>query len=164
MKHYLSTIEDIVAAWYRPLPHLPEKVRRWLAANSWWIVLIGVIIQVLSILLMLFLFTAGGLLLAALFGAFLAIGIGILVGIIWFSGQILTFILSIMAVLPLRARRRQGWVFLFLILLLSALLDIVGLLVYHNIVSFIWNMLVIAASGYLLFEIRAYFGAGDTET
>lgn len=165
MNDYLRKLEGTIGSWYTGLPHLPESWRRWIANNCWWVVLIGVIIQVVSILWVLFLIAAGGLFLAAFLGAYMAIGagIGLLIALIWLAAQILPLILSILAVRPLRAHRYRGWMLLFVMLLVTVASTVVGLLVYHNIISFIWNMVMIALSGYFLFEIRLYFGAGRIE-
>ena len=46
----LHKLEDTIEGWLKPLPHLPEDWRKWIANNSWWITLIGVIISAFGIL------------------------------------------------------------------------------------------------------------------
>jgi hypothetical protein len=41
----INKLETTVAGWYTGLPHLPKTFTQWLAANVWWLALIGVVLE-----------------------------------------------------------------------------------------------------------------------
>jgi hypothetical protein len=133
-------LEKTVEKWFENMPHLPKFVRAWLADNIWWIALISVILDVLSML-----------------------------GTVRLD-TLLTTILTALAVSPLKSKSRTGWELLFLSLVLSAVFDLVVDVVSlvsanggYNLWSFVFNVLGVAIGffigGYFLFEIREKFMA-----
>lgn len=162
--------EKQVEEWLKPLPHLPEDWRKWIAHNVWWIVLVGVILSVL-----------GGLALAsALFAAMGAVatvntlysslsvsGVSIYTGW-WYAATVaslvflvITVVINAMAVTPLKAKSKKGWDLLFLSFLIGILSSIVGVVLNvttGNLVgSLIGGVIGAVIGAYFLFEIRSYF-------
>ncbi|MCX6728491.1 MAG: hypothetical protein NTV39_01855 [Candidatus Saccharibacteria bacterium] len=163
-------LEKQVEEWLKPLPHLPEDWRKWIANNVWWIVLIGVILSVI-----------GGLALAgALFAAMGATatvntlysslgvsGVPAYTGW-WYAASaaslvflVITVVIDALAVSPLKAKNQKGWDLLFLSFLIGVLSSIVGVVLNvttGNLVgSLIGGVIGVVISAYFLFEIRSYF-------
>lgn len=155
----IGKLEFLLASWYGRLPHLPEKGRRWIADNCWWIVLVGVILLSLNILGVLGILLAGTMLLsvaAGVYGAMLG-GVVALLALVWIALYILTTVLLAMAVGPLKLHKKRGWKLLFLVTAISVIVEISYVFVSADVGSFIGSMIGTAVGAYFLFEIREYF-------
>jgi len=161
----LHKLEAMVASWYKNAPHLPIEAREWIATNAWWMVLVGVILNIIALWgLMTLLFFASAVLVgyAGIAGA--ALG-----GILWVASLIvlifgiLIIILAAMAVKPLKVMRKKGWMLLFIILLIEVVSQVVDFLFKFNLFGLVWGVLWAGVGAYFLFEVRDYFGIATTD-
>ena len=157
----ISKLETRLATWYGKLPHLPQTWRIWLADNSWWLVVAYVLLVGLGLLALLQVALVGGLVLGFALGVFGAvIGVLLFIAMIaWFGLTIFTIVLMVLAVRPLRAKQKRGWTLLFAVLLLWVAVTIVRALWDGQTTGVTSGLLGAVLSGYVLFEIRGYFGA-----
>ena len=153
-------LELKIAEWYQTLPRLPEASRKWIAANIWWITLVGVILGAIAILsIITATFFAGAAL--SVYGGIIGAAIGgiILLGVLTFIGfMAVSVTLGAMAVGPLKSMRRRGWLLLFVALLIQVAEHIVSFVFNWNLFSLVWSLFLTAVFGYFLFEIRGFYG------
>jgi len=166
----VHNLEKTVAEWYKGLPHLPKELRTWLGTNVWWIVIVGVVLSVFAafaaISALLIILGLGGL--GAGLGANYGYGYGAAVsasiGVAWLwslvalAGLVVTLVLMLMAINPLKAKAKRGWTLLFVVLLVNIAVGVVQGLGGFNIASIFFALLWGAVEGYFLFEIRDQFG------
>lgn len=153
----VKKLEEMVATWYKNVPHLPVAGQKWLSDNIWWLTLIAVILGVIgSFQLLVASFLLGGLA-GSVYGVVLS-GIALFNIILTMVLALVSLVLSAMAISPLRAMQKKGWLLLFIVLLISVLSDVVSLVLSWNIFGFIFGLLFAAVGGYFLYEIRSYFG------
>lgn len=162
---FLTQLERKVLGWLKGVPHLPVGARKWLGDNIWWIVIIGVVlsgIAALSLLISLFtLFStlASPFVVYYASSAFVTWTIVKTVVSLVFVG--LSVALLALAITPLKAKQKKGWVLLFVTWLLGALSVVVTailtLSVLNFITSVIFGALWVAVGGYLLFEMHGQF-------
>jgi hypothetical protein len=165
----IGKLETLVSGWLKPMPHLPKNAQKWIAENSWWLVLIGVILSGFGLLIGLMgLFAAmafvgtsvgyygyganaygGALIVSTIVSLVFSVGLVILLGI---------------AISPLKAMKAKGWDMLFWVLLLDVVYVVVNALVSLgslNIISFVFSLIFgaisSAISAYFLFEIKSHF-------
>lgn len=165
----MSKTEDMVASWFKPLPHLPKTAQKWIAENSWWIVVVGVIASGISILVgisaifsyMAFLGNA-----ASYYGVYTTSPYGggwIIQSVIALLFSLLVVILLATAITPLKSMQRKGWDRLFLVLLVNAASVVVGSILTLSVFGFIFGLIFgaigLAISAYFIFEIQSHFGA-----
>lgn len=167
----VKQIENMVARWLKPLPHLPGKGQKWLADNVWWITLVGVIISTLGTLSLIGVTLAAMALIGATSGFLYLHGYAANYvaytgwGVLWLTISIILLIAMVvimaMAVGPLKEKKSKGWELLFLSTLLSAVFSIFNLLARFDIFNFIsgliFSALAIAIGVYFLFEIKSHF-------
>ena len=153
----VKKLEEMVAIWYKNVPHLPATGQKWLSDNIWWLTLIAVILGAIGAFQLLLASLAVGGLAYSVYGVVLS-GIALTSLAISMALALVCLVLSAMAISPLRAMQRRGWLLLFIVLLISVLSDIVSLVLSWNIFGFIFDLLFAAVGGYFLFEIRSYFG------
>lgn len=163
---FINTLETTIGRWLKNVPHLPIAGQKWLATNVWWIVLVGAILTGVSLL-----FAIGGLLtLISLLGAVSSVyyvaGAGItawsiVVAVIGLVFTVIQGILLAIAVQPLKAKQKKGWVILFASWLVGTLSVVLGAVMSGSIFGFISGILFgaigIAISGYFLYEIHGQF-------
>lgn len=168
-ENILSKIETTFEGWFKPLPHLPENGRKWIASNAGVIVTVGLILSVIGTLFMV------GALFTAL--SFLSSSIGLLgaFGVtVYSTGWIISTIVSLldlvliitltaMAIKPLKAMNKKGWDLLFMLSLASATLSVISTIINFDAFSLLGGLMGaaigLAISMYFLFEIRSYFEA-----
>ncbi len=165
----IQKMQSMVGEWLKPVPHLPKIAQKWIAQNSWWIVLVGVIASAISILVgigaifsyMTFVGNA-----ASYYGVYEAspYGAGWIIGsVISLLFSTLVVILLATAITPLRMMQRSGWERLFIVFLVDAASVFVGSVLTLNVFGFIIGLIFgaigLAISAYFLFEIHSYFGA-----
>jgi len=165
---FINKLEATVAGWTKNVPHLPASAQKWIAANAWWIVLIGAILSGISVLVILFSTLAAIAVLASVsagtFDSFAGVGITGFTIAAAFVGLAFTliraFIMAI-AVKPLKDLQKKGWVLLFVVWLIQALSVVVGSVLTFSIggffVGLIFGAIGLAIGGYFLFEIRGQF-------
>ncbi|MFZ2126547.1 MAG: hypothetical protein WAV04_03495 [Candidatus Microsaccharimonas sp.] len=163
---FINKLETMIGGWLKNVPHLPAAGQKWLATNVWWIVLIGAILTGIGLL-----FAIGGLFtLIALLGAVSSVyyvpGAGItawsiIAAVIGLVFTVIQGILLAIAVQPLKAMQKKGWVILFASWLLGILSVVISAIVSGSIFGFISGILFgaigVAISGYFLYEIHGQF-------
>lgn len=169
----LNKIETTFDGWLKPMPHLPENGRKWIASNVWWIVIIGLVLSIFAVLSLIgSIFTLFAVLnmvdgytssiLGSAYGSFSILAV--ISAAVAVLSSIAIIILFAMAIKPLKAMDKKGWNLLFGSSLLSVTLSLISNIVNFNIYTFIPGLigLVIglAISMYFLFEIRSYFVKG----
>jgi hypothetical protein len=163
----ISKIENTFTEWLKPIPHLPSNVRKWLAENVWWIMLVGVIMSVFSALILLVSIAALGSIMELNYAneRFITVStVGFwqaLLSVVAFLYMIIFIIVVSSAINPLRHMQKKGWDILFMIFLLSVAYTAIDILLGSNFYTFIPNLLlgfVVTTTGaYLINEIRSYF-------
>lgn len=167
----VKKLEGTLAGWYKQVPfHLPTGGRRWLAANVWWLVLVGVVLGVFSVIA-----AVQAVMWAqhttqlysdaiAYYGIAPATNNGLDMTALWVS--ILFFaamvVLELMAVSPLKAQKKRGWNLLFLTMLLSAVSSVASAVLQMSPMSLVSAALGLAIGGYFLFEIHENFSGVRT--
>lgn len=162
----VTKLETTVAGWYQKLPHLPATARRWLADNSWWMVLAAVIIGGLVVVGALTPLLFAGMLFAGLGGAIGAAIGGLLVIFVlfWIGLTVVSVVVMAMAVSPLKRLKKRGWNLVFIVLLLNLAAIVLKMLFDFEVGSFIMGILGTALAAYFLFEIREYFTVAKEAT
>lgn len=170
----VHTLENTVAGWLKPVPHLPKGAQKWIAENVWWIVLIGVVLSAIGLLISLAAFLGA----LALVGSYGAVYGGVVASSYVGGGWVLSGILSLVftvaliallatAISPLKAMKKKGWTTLFLITLLDAVYVVLSAVLSLNVIGFIFGIIFgaigLAIASYLLFEIRSHFVAVKSE-
>jgi len=162
----IKKLEDMIAGWLKPIPHLPTTWRKWISENIWWLTLIGVILSILM------LFTALAAISALMFsvgvvtsfaGTLAPVNTGMvlvasIVSLVFWAAIIA---LSAMAVTPLKNMKKKGWDLLFLVFVIEVASSVVSVVLNFNAVTFIPGLIGAAIgaaiSAYFVFEIKSYF-------
>lgn len=158
-------MERTVLGWFSRVPHLPPEVKKWLGVNVWWIAAIAAAICGLAAL-GLFVGLLGQM--AALTGTALSYYASstFLVWLIVRTIVSLVFTafvcaLLVMAVTPLKAKQRKGWVLVFTALLISLIGAVAGAVLTLDTFGFItrilFSLVMLAIWAYFLFEIHSEF-------
>lgn len=155
-------IENMIAGWLKPLPHLPIKGQKWLATNIWWIALVGVILSIIGIFgLIASISTAMSFL-----GAYATFYTSSVYSGWWMSATIISVvsmvvitIITAMAIKPLKVLNKRGWDLLFLTFLISIITMIISMILNFSafISSLFMTVISFGIGAYFLFEIRSYF-------
>jgi hypothetical protein len=163
---YIKKAEVKIEEWLKPLPHLPEDWRKWLAVNIWWIMVIGAVLVGLSAVAV---FKAiaielGLLSVVSLFadygwGSAGYYGANMFVLIVSLAVMIAFAVIFIMAIKPLKNGQKKGWQLMFYSFLLSVAFNLVNLFMsFHYFFSGLLNVFIGALIGaYILFELKPYF-------
>src|SRR3989344_1906062 len=164
----VNKLEIKVAGWFKDLPHLPVAFRKWLATNVWWIAIIGAVLSAAALLFILFLLglltiglSIGGSAFAGALGGVVGATVGGIISIAVIVSVALLVaetVLLGMSASPLKAMAKRGWSLLFVILLLNVLANVITNILGFNIFALIVGLFWAGVGGYLLFEIREYFG------
>ena len=166
MMEFINKLEKTVLGWAKDVPHLPIFAKKWLAVNVWWIVLIGAILSGIAALVALNSLYAVTTLLSAPSNAYYVYAgynnIVILQSVVSLVFLVATGILLALAVKPLKALEKKGWVLLFMTLLLEALSVVVNAVLSFSVLGFIMSLLFgaigLAIGAYFIFEIHGQFG------
>jgi len=156
----LHKLEDNVEKWLKPLPHLPDDWRKWLAENSWWLTLIGVVLSVIGIFLLLgpiLFYTA---VTTSVYGVVVAeTHTGLYTLAIWvsFALMVVVTIVEAFAISPLKALSKKGWDLLFLALVIEVVSSLVSAVLNVSIMSLISAAIGAVIGSYVLFEVRSHF-------
>jgi len=164
-----SKLESTIKGWYDAVnvPHLPKTGQNWLADNVWWLALVGVILSILGLFVLIPLFFAAIAVTTVVTTA--TLGYSVVAssygGLFWLStlisivSYIITTILLIASISPLKAKAKKGWRLVFVSYLLTFSLAVVGDLITLNIFGIVSAVIGAAVAGYFLFEIESFFGA-----
>lgn len=163
--NFLSKLEEKVFGWFKAAPNLPNEARKSLAENIWWVVIIGIIFMVINTLRGLSFIEAQvalqGTVASSYYVSSVASDWSILTSIVSVIFLIAQITLLYIAVKPLKAMQKKGWVLLFASWLVSGVALVANALLTLGAVSFIITMLFgavwLAISGYFLFEIHGRF-------
>lgn len=153
---YADSVANVVARWMKDVPHLPKGLTKWLAENAWWLTIVGVVLSVFAIFGVLATMMAGSVVLAAV-GAVGLGGMLFVSSLITLVGMGVSVVLEGMAIAPLKVLKKRGWDLLFLSLLVSVVLGIVGSVVTVNIVGILFGLIGAAIGAYVMLELRHYF-------
>jgi uncharacterized membrane protein YhaH (DUF805 family) len=159
----LHKLEDMIEGWLKPVPHLPNAWRKWLAENAWWLTLIGVVLSVFAVF--------GLLSAASIFGATSGLYGSVIYnavvethGGLWLTSiyvslilLVITVIVEAMAISPLKALSKKGWDLMFLAYVIGVISGLVGAILNIDILSLIWTAIGAAIGAYVLFEVRGHF-------
>ncbi len=163
----LQKLESLIQEWLRPLPHLPDNVRKWLANNIWWMVLVAAFGSAIATLMVL-----GGIFAYMNFIGNASSYAGFYMTAAYSAGWIWTAIVGLLflafatvlyskAVTPLKEHRGLGWRMLFILLLVAAVKVLLDAVLTFSFFAFIFGIIFgvvgLAISAYFLFEIRSYF-------
>ena len=150
-----TDVVDVVAKAYDNVPHLPGSVRKLLAANIWWMALIGAILSCFGLIVVVPLFVT---LLATYGNPFeAASGLSTLGLPVNFVAYIASTILLTISFSHLRERQLQGWIYLFWVYIINYTLNFIGMLLTLNIFGAATTVISAGIAGYFLFEIHDYF-------
>ncbi len=155
----INKLETTVEGWYKGLPHLPKAFTQWLATNVWWLALISVILGAFAVFSLLSVTLFAGAVLTAAGGAYgAALGGFALISVLFYLAlAIITLIITVLAIAPLKAHAKKGWSLLFLAAVINAVSLIISFLSNYNLFGMIWGIAMTAVGVYFLFEIRSYF-------
>jgi hypothetical protein len=160
-------LEALVSKWLKPVPHLPRDVQKWIAVNSWWIMLVGVILSGLGLLI--------GLM--GFFTALAIVGTGVgyygyatanVYGGAWIVNTVISLIFMVglvtllaTAILPLKAMKAKGWKILFFVLLIDAVYTVINAVFSFSVIGFVFSLIFgaigLGISAYFLFEMKSHF-------
>ncbi len=164
---WLHQLETRLLRYVKDIPHLPANAQKWLGANIWWIVLIGVIISAISILFNFFEVMGRFAVLGTPASQYFIYGTGAVayaaaITIVGMVFTVVSLLLTAFAIKPLQNREKRGWVLLFAVWLVYILNVIVSAIMTLNAFTFIFYLLfgtlVAAVIGYFLFEMHGQFG------
>lgn len=161
----LSKLERTVLGWLKNVPHLPEVARRWIGDNIWWITLVAAILSGIGVLVGLIgligVISLIGTVAASYYATATFTTWAIVLGIVGLVFSAIDTLLLIMAVNPLRAKQKKGWVLLFIVWLVGVVSVVLNSILSLNVIGFITGILFgaiwLAISGYFLFEIHGQF-------
>lgn len=165
-KTSLKKIEYAISRLLKPFPDLPKAGRKWLANNIWWLVAIIVGLTAISVLTLI-----SNMLNILVISPRSLENVSLpLFNNIWFFSlstsltlavSIVSLVIFVTAIAPLKAGLKKGWDLLFLILVVNTIW-----MVFRSFLSFdIFNISIYILLGlfssmvaaYFLFQIKSYF-------
>lgn len=155
----LRKLEVTFGTWLRDVPHLPVNLRKWLAENVWWLVIVSLVLSAMAIL---------GILAATVFVGVIGSGYspaaGIVLGgavfmasLLFLAMFIVMTVLQAMAVGPLKALQKRGWDLLFLVALISLISGVIVSFLTFDLGGIIRSVFGAGVAYYFLYEIVSYF-------
>lgn len=146
--------------------NLPDGARTWLATNAWWLVAVGVVLSVLSIIgsLRMLLWADSVMqqtqMLANSLGVVTPVYSQVYTAGLWISVAtiVIALLINIKAIPLLKQLKKSGWDLLFLSFLVSIVGSAVSGLVQNTLVSTIVGLVLgLVIGGFVLFEVRSKF-------
>ncbi len=164
--------EAIFVTWHKNSPvHLPDTVRKWLATNSWWLVIIGIVLSVISAISSLNLLMRADSTIREIQNFATTLGITVpsvganhIIGT-WISVAtiIVMLVVEAKAIQPLKVQKKAGWDLMFLAFLIGLIGMTISGVVEGALTSTIIGLLIGGGiGGFILFEIRHYFATKST--
>lgn len=151
----LAPIEQSLAKLFQGFPNLPKNVREWIADNAWWLVIIGVVLGGLAVL---------GLASALFFGTAVTTmflgplgGVFFLPALIHLAILVVTILIEVSAIEPLKAKQKRGWSLIFLSSLISIAASLLNIVLTGDLNGILGLIIGALISFYVLFEVRSYF-------
>jgi hypothetical protein len=159
---FINKLETTVAGWVKNLPHLPPAGQKWLGQNVWWIALIGAIASGIAVLVSLFGLLLGGVAASYVYVIDPGFATWVLISsVVALVFTVLKGLVLAVAVQPLKAMQKKGWVLLFIGWLIQAVAVVVGAILSLSVIGFIGSILFgaigLAITGYFIFEIHGQF-------
>ena len=159
----INKLEQTVAGWLKSLPHLPDKARKWIATNIWWLEVICLIIMVFVGLSLIYLLMIAFGISAAVTTAYgvpiTYTGLTVFLTILSLGLMFVSIAIMAMAINPLKSLKKRGWDLLFIVLLINCASSLISAIFSFSFSLLISSAVGIFISAYLLFEIRSYFVA-----
>jgi hypothetical protein len=163
--HLLLRLEKRILQLVKDTPHLPPEAEKWLGRNIWIIVMV---LSIISAVALFYLFIDWVAFVRAFNdprGVLYSYGgiseWRIARDVTGFILSALVLVLTFSAVKPLKSESKKGWVLLFVAWLLAFTAFVLNALLSFNAFTFILVLLTGATfaliSGYVLFEVHAYF-------
>jgi hypothetical protein len=140
----------------KDVPHLPKGFTKWLAENSWWLTIVGVVFSVIGAFGLLAAMTAGSALMVVV-GAPALGGMFFISTLISLIGIGVSLVAEVMAITPLKAMKKRGWDLMFFVLLVSVALGLLGSLLSANVGGILFGLIGAAIGAYVLLELKHYF-------
>jgi hypothetical protein len=153
---YVESVSTTVAKWMKDVPHLPKGFTKWLAENSWWLTIVGVVISVFGVFGLLAAMTAGSALLVVV-GAPALGGMFFISSLVSLVGIGISLVAEVMAITPLKAMKKRGWDLMFFVLLVSVAMGILGSLLTANVGGILFGIIGAAIGAYVMLELKHYF-------
>jgi hypothetical protein len=153
---YVESVSTTVAKWMKDVPHLPKGFTKWLAENSWWLTIVGVVISVFGVFGLLAAMTAGSALLVVV-GAPALGGMFFISSLVSLVGIGISVVAEVMAITPLKAMKKRGWDLMFFVLLVSVAMGILGSLLTANVGGILFGIIGAAIGAYVILELKHYF-------
>lgn len=161
----LAKLENKILGWTKNVPNLPLSMRKWLAENVWWFAALASVLTGITII--------GHLLrlqeyltvlsnpFAPLYSSATFVTLLVVSTVAALVFSIASCILLGLAVNPLKERQKKGWVLLFVVWLVAIVWTVVTTVITLNPLSvftgIIFGAVMLAATGYFLFEIHGQF-------
>ncbi len=153
---YVDSVSSTVAKWMKDVPHLPKGFTKWLAENSWWLTIVGVVFSVIGAFGLLAAMTAGSALMVVV-GAPALGGMFFVSSVISLIGIGVSIVAEVMAITPLKAMKKRGWDLMFFVLLVSVAMGLLGSLLSANVAGILFGLIGAAIGAYVLLELKHYF-------
>lgn len=161
----LTKLEHQVLKWLKGVPHLPKSARSWLGENIWWIAVVALVFTGIAALVtftgILGAIAVSGTVATSYFVTATFTAWAIVTGTVALVFLVLEAIILGMAINPLKAKQKKGWVLLFALWILGTVSIVVSAILSLNPLDFITGILFgavwVAVSGYFLFEIHSEF-------
>lgn len=163
----MAKFENTIGGWFKPLPHLPASGQKWLAENAWWIVLVGLILAVISMMMLVvaiivalpYIFATAAY--ASYYSSAAHTGLWMVSSVVSLVFIIATIILTAMAISPLKKQMKKGWDLIFITVIIGGLSTIMNASIDFNMLSFVPSLLFgalgLVIGTYFLYEIRSHF-------
>ncbi len=161
----LAKLENKILGWTKNVPNLPLSMRKWLAENVWWFAALASVLTGITVI--------GHLLrlqeyltvlsnpFAPLYSSTTFVTLLVVSTIAGLVFSIASCITLGFAVNPLKEKQKKGWVLLFAAWLVAVVWTVVTTVITLNPLSVFTGVLfgavLLAASGYFLFEIHGQF-------
>ncbi|MGH7218648.1 MAG: hypothetical protein ACREGE_04375 [Candidatus Microsaccharimonas sp.] len=161
----LAKLENKILGWTKNIPNLPLSMRKWLAENVWWFTALASVLTGITVI--------GHLLrlqeyiavlnnpFAPLYSSTTFVTLLVVSTIAALVFSIASCIILGLAVNPLKEKQKKGWVLLFVAWLVAVIWTVVTTVITFNPLSvftgIIFGAIMLAASGYFLFEIHGQF-------
>lgn len=161
----LSKLERKILQWLKSVPHLPTAATKWLGDNIWWIAIVALVLSAIGAIIGLVAVITAASLVGTVAASYYAVSTytawAVITGLVSLAFMVIEIILLGMAIKPLQAKQKKGWVLLFAVWLVSAVSVVVNAVLSLNPLSFIFGIIFgaiwLAISGYILFELHGQF-------
>lgn len=164
---FMERLEKMIIEWLREVPHLPPNVRKWLGSNAWWLVLLGVMLQILAVLgLMRELDTLSRVNVAvqqySAYSPYLEAAtqnttmtlVSMWISLVALVGVV---ILDATAISHLKEMKRRGWKLLFIGAVVATISSVASAVLTLQVAGLLTVMISTAIGMYVLFEVRTQF-------